>query len=128
MGYQQEEYLGYLQEPLTAFTKEQKLHNTEFATQEGLRQRCIMSLTLFIVLMDNISEVVNTLPQEITSMMNKVANSTDDVLITRGKKEDLQNNLQILNVSLIMYSVKINSQEHVMVIAKELHTANIQVN
>ena len=121
-------------EPQSAIQISGKLSN-RFKVDVGVRQGCILSPLLFIILMDSISSKVDKHMKslevgmwKLKAMKIKMLSFADDLVIFGKTQRDLQHNVNILNSELITRGLTINAKKtKTMVIGRETRKHKIKL-
>ena len=110
-------------------------NSTKFKIDVGVRQGCILSPLLFIILMNTISKQSKGMRPLSVGMWKmkpvklKILAFADDLILFGQTQQDLQYNLSILNRELMKKGLKINSKKtKTMVISREQKSHAIKLN
>ena len=100
--------------------------SSKFKIKTGVRQGCILSPLLFIILMDSISrkckgmKPINVGRWKLKPIQLQILSFADDLVMFAKNQRDLETNINILNRELSKRGMKINSKKtKTMVISRE---------
>lgn len=107
----------------------------KFSVDVGVRQGCILSPLLFIILMDTISKQCKDMKPikagmwKMKPVLLKMLAFADDLAVFGRTQQDLQNNVNILNSELERRGLLINSKKtKTMILSREHHKHEIKLN